>query len=91
MLKDGAAMRAGLDLGDELVALDGKRLDAVHFDRGFESRRAGDVVDVLVARHGVMKTVRVELDGPTLEKVSLVPDEQATEEQRAARRVWLGG
>jgi predicted metalloprotease with PDZ domain len=89
VLRGGAAQRAGVDPGDEIVAVAGHRVEGLSLDAGLRGRREGDAVDLLLARDGLMTQKRVVLDGARKERVKLVPREDATDAARAALAAWL--
>jgi predicted metalloprotease with PDZ domain len=88
VLRGGAAERAGLAAGDELVALDGwriKRIDDLSALRACERP-----MPLLAARDQRL----LELTLPAAQAsgaVTLVPEAQADAVGRARRQAWLGG
>jgi predicted metalloprotease with PDZ domain len=88
--RGGAAQRAGIDPGDEILAIGGRRLEGANVEGALHGRRAGEVVDVLISRDGRTHTKEVTLDPPRLDRVRLVAKESASNEQRAALAAWLG-
>lgn len=86
---DGAAWRAGVNAGDELLALDGMRIGS-----GLNSllRRytPGDEVELALFRDGELKTLSLTLD-PVLADHEINVDDVANETARRLRRAWLGG
>jgi predicted metalloprotease with PDZ domain len=88
-LRGSAAQRAGIDGGDEILAVGGKRVDA-GLDSVLAGKRPGEVVPVLISRDGRVQTCEVTLDPPRLDKIKLVASKDATEAQVALRRAWLG-
>lgn len=88
--RGSAAFHAGVDPGDELVAIGGARIEGTSLDAALRGRKPGDVVDVLVARDGRMTTRQAKLDPPRDAKVKLVPAAGATEAVRARFAAWLG-
>ena len=89
-LRGSAAKRAGIDGGDEIIAIGGKRVEAGGLDAALSGRRPAETVPVLVARDGLIHTCEVVLDPPRLDKVKVVPNKGASEAQVALRRAWLG-
>ncbi len=89
-LRGCAAQRAGIDAGDELIALGGKRVDGTGLDAALFGKHAGDEVEVIVGRDARVLALRLVLDGPRLDKVKLTLAKDATAEQTAFRRAWLG-
>ncbi len=87
--RGGAAHRAGVDPGDELISIDGRRVDSTSLDSALAGKNAGDRVEVIVSRDGRTHTLSLDLDGARLDKVRLVPNKDATPEQIALRAAWL--
>ncbi|HEY1955590.1 MAG TPA: PDZ domain-containing protein, partial [Polyangiaceae bacterium] len=90
VLRGCAAQRAGIDANDEIIALGGRRIDGSGLDGALFGKHAGDEVDVLVGRDGRVLALRVVLDGPRLDKVKIVLSKDATADELAFRRAWLG-
>ena len=90
VMRGCAAQRAGLDAGDEIIAVGGRRVDASNLDSVLFNKHQGDKVQVLVGRDGRVLTLECTLDGPRLDKIKIVPKKDATESQLAFRKSWLG-
>jgi len=88
--RDGAAWRAGLDAGDEIVAVGGARVEGASVEVTLRGRAPGDTVDVVLARDGRLLTRRVTLDPPRHDRVKLVADRDAPPAARDAFTAWLG-
>ncbi len=91
VLRGGAAERAGLAAGDELIALDGWRLRRL--DDAIRLARPGGRSELLVSRDQQMLTL--PLDWPdaaaTPGAVNLGIDAKASRSVAALRKSWLGG
>jgi predicted metalloprotease with PDZ domain len=88
--RDAAAWRAGIDPGDELIAVGGARIDGAGVDAALKGRAPGDAVDVLVAREGRVLSRRVVLDAPRHDRVKLVASRDALPAARSAFTAWMG-
>jgi len=88
--RGAAAQRAGIDPGDEIVAIAGRRVEGTNVDAAIGRAQAGESVDVLVARDGRTLVRAVTLDPPRRDRVRLVQLDDATPEARAAFVAWLG-
>ncbi|WP_259703235.1 MULTISPECIES: M61 family metallopeptidase [Synechococcales] len=82
------AQRAGLSVGDELLAIDTRRL-----------RQPEDLAALLVAerpqsltvsRRGCLRQLTLLSEAPTVDRWTLVPDPAASAETLARRSAWLG-
>jgi predicted metalloprotease with PDZ domain len=89
--RGGAAQLGGVDPGDELVAIAGRRIEGGAVDAALAPRAPLEDVDVTVARDGALLTLRVRLEESGPDKVRLVPTSSATEAERALGASWLGG
>ncbi|MEM6925893.1 MAG: PDZ domain-containing protein [Myxococcota bacterium] len=87
VLRDGPAWRAGLHVGDEILALDGERAES---DLGGIVERCADRACELVrSREGRVETLRITpevLPG----SITVAVDEGASPLARRRRRTWLG-
>jgi predicted metalloprotease with PDZ domain len=86
---DGPAEAAGLYAGDELLAIDGARVDAVRLSARLAERPAGMTVRATVFRRDELLEIPVTLGEPPTESAAIVPIEGATPEQAALREAWL--
>jgi predicted metalloprotease with PDZ domain len=87
--RDGAAWRAGVDPGDELLAVGGLRIEGTAVDAALRGRTAGETVDVLVARDGRIVSKAATLDPARTERVKLVAARDASPAAREAFAAWL--
>ncbi len=88
---DGSpAARAGLYADDDLVALDGTRVDASGLIARTEEKKAGDRVRVTVFRRDRLLDVDVTLDPKPLDAVYIARTENPTDAQKRAYKLWLG-
>ena len=62
VVKGGPADKAGLQAGDRIVSVDGSEV-ATQSDLGtlMQNHKAGDAIEITVARGGQMQTVNVTL------------------------------
>ncbi len=89
--RDSAAWHAGLNVDDEIIAVNNNRLDnqGREMDQVLAYGKIGDVLNILVARDGLIKEIPVTLQAS--DKVSYLIErlESATEEQRRLGDIWL--
>jgi len=90
VLDGSPAMEAGLYADDEIVALDGNKVDAPTLVTRCEEKRPGDRVKVTVFRRERLTEVPVTLAAKPADAVYLARIERPTEEQKASYRGWLG-
>ncbi len=86
---DGPAEAAGLYAGDELIALDGVRIDATRLAARLAERPPGATVRATVFRRDELVDIPVTLGEPPAETAAIVPLENATPAQAALREAWL--
>ena len=86
---DGAAWRAGVNAGDELLALDGERIGG-GLDSLLRRYTPGDEVELALFRDSALETLFLTLD-PVLADHAIGIDESAGDRARELRRNWLGG
>jgi predicted metalloprotease with PDZ domain len=85
----GAAERAGLAAGDQLVALDGLKASVETLRVILERRAAGDRLRVHAFRRDEIGEYTVELAAPPLDTCYLVLQDKAPEEAIARRVRWM--
>lgn len=83
----GPAWRAGVNAGDELLALNQERIGD-GLDALLRRYEPGDAVALTLFRGGVLKTLKVTLD-PRLAPHELTVDEAANQPSSALRSAWL--
>jgi predicted metalloprotease with PDZ domain len=91
VVRDSSAWRAGVDAGDELVAIAAARLEGTNVEAALRGRAPGEEVELVLARDGRMVTVRAVLDAPRHDKIKLRANPDAPAAARDALAAWLGG
>ena len=86
---DGAGWNAGVNAGDELLALDGHRIGSA-LTSLLRRYAPGDEVELTVFRDGKLKTLNLKLD-PVLAAHQISVDQFADERALELREAWLGG
>lgn len=84
------AFEAGLNVDDEIIALDGFRVGPDQLEARLEHYRPQQRVAVLVARRGELLPIEVILGTEPTRRWSLEARPDATPEQQARLRAWLG-
>jgi predicted metalloprotease with PDZ domain len=90
VLDGSPAMDAGLYADDEVVALDGYKVDAAGLISRCEDRRPGDTVKVTIFRRDKLLEVPVVLGAKPADAFYLAKVESPTAAQKAAYEAWLG-
>ncbi len=91
VLADSPAAAAGLYADDEIIAIDGYRVDAATWlGRLQDNHRAGDEVTLTVFRRDELRSVRATVGSAPADTCYLQPLPAPTPEARAAYEAWLG-
>ncbi len=90
VFEGGSSYGSGLSANDELIAVDGYRIDAELLNKFLRGKKRGDKINVLIARKGIISLIQVELKKP-LPKYKLQPDSKPGKRQKAFFVKWLYG
>ncbi|HYP00074.1 MAG TPA: PDZ domain-containing protein [Pyrinomonadaceae bacterium] len=83
------AYNQGITFGDQIVALDGLRVNSTTFNARLEEKKPGDEARVTVFRLDELRTFTIKLGGRAEENYRIVPLAQQTPEQRRLFDGWL--
>ncbi len=89
-LDGGPAVQAGLYANDQLVALDGFRVDAASLKDRLAAKRVGDAAPFTIFRRDVLRQVVVTLGERPVEKLKIAPIADAGDGEKAAYAAWMG-
>ena len=89
VLSDGPAYAAGVVLGDEIVAVNGRRVSASQFDECIELLEPGDTVTLHIIRRDELRTLSFKLAGKPNGRWTVVHMKDPTDSQKAAYQSWL--
>ncbi|MEW6497997.1 MAG: M61 family metallopeptidase [Cyanobacteriota bacterium] len=81
---------AGVDAGDELLAIDGWRVTAEQLSDRIKDYKVGDTIQVSVFHQDELCTVPVTLQAAQPNRYLIVPVEKPTEVQKQNYSGWLG-
>jgi predicted metalloprotease with PDZ domain len=90
VVRGGAGQKGGVDTGDELIAVDGRRIEPGAIDQAMWGCEPGRDVELLVSHEGRIALRRVTLDEARAERAKLVVRPDATPAERARFAAWLG-
>lgn len=90
VLDGSPAAAAGVYADDEVVALDGYRVDAAGLLARCEDKRPGDTVALTVFRRDRLLELKIPLGTKPADAAYLAKVERPTDAQKAAYRAWLG-
>jgi predicted metalloprotease with PDZ domain len=91
VLRGRPGHRAGLDAGDEIVSVGGRRVEGGKVDAAMVGRPPGSTIELLVSRDGVLRTIQATLDAPAAERVRISLADGASSTQRSLLEGWLHG
>jgi predicted metalloprotease with PDZ domain len=83
------AWRAGVSAGDELLALDGLRVDAMSIGARLQEKAPGSTASLTVFRRDELLTLPLAVESGPPTRLSLRPVDQPTPEQHAILEDWL--
>ena len=89
--RDSAAWKAGLNVNDELIAINNHRIEinGKALDYILGNSKSGDIVNILISRDGLIREIPVELIPSSKKSYSIQRLAAATEEQRRLGNIWL--
>jgi predicted metalloprotease with PDZ domain len=79
----------GLNTGDQMVALDGQRVNQQSFLARLAEKQAGDTLNLTIFRDDELRTLTVKLGKRTVTDYRIFPVKQPTPEQIRLYRAWL--
>jgi predicted metalloprotease with PDZ domain len=83
------AFGAGVDIGDEIVALEGGRVTAAGLTERLKDFKAGDSIRLTVFRNDTLRDFVLKLEKPSVTPYRIHESEQMTPAQRAILDGWL--
>lgn len=89
--RGSAAWDAGLNVNDELIAINGSRLDVAGREMEFilEQAKEEDIIDILIARDGRIRTIHSPLRRNNKQLWSIQPKSDASSAEKALGKIWL--
>jgi predicted metalloprotease with PDZ domain len=85
-----AAYEQGLNARDQIVALDGMRVNQQSFLARLAEKRPGDTINLTLFRDDDLRTLPIKLGAQVVEDFRLLPVKQPTPEQKRQYRAWIG-
>ncbi len=86
--RDGPAFSAGIMPGDELIGIEGFRVDEKIFKNMMENSSPNEQWRLTISRYGKIKEIIVVLAKRPLEKIELLPLDTPTIEQKQLFEAW---
>jgi len=89
VLSDGPAYTAGVVLGDEIVAINGRRISASQFDEWIGLLQPDDTVTLKIIRRDELRTVSFKLAAKPNGRWTVSRMKDPADSQKAAYQSWL--
>jgi len=83
------AFLAGLNLNDEIIAVESRRISSNSLTKELEQFKAGDIVELLTARRGKLRVAKIQLASQKSETWNLNKRKQSTDLQKQNLKLWL--
>jgi len=87
--REGSAYESGLNVNDEIIAIDGYRILKNELSIVLNSRKIGDRVSILIARDGLIKEIQVELLKSTTKRLNLSFRNSIIKEEKQNFGTWI--
>ena len=87
---DTPAYDQGLNAGDQIIALDGVRVNQQSMQARLMERRPGAILNLTIFRHDELRPIAIKLGGRVPPDYRVLPVRQPTPEQTRQYRLWLG-
>lgn len=88
VLRNAPGWKYGLNVNDEIVAIDGYRVSG-DISQFVNSKDAGDILNILISRDGIMRELKVTLEPYSTKSFRLEKVSKPDEIQLAIMRKWL--
>lgn len=86
-----AAYDQGLNAGDQVVALDGMRVNQQSFLARLSEKRPGDTLNLTLFRDDDLRVMPIKLGTRVVPDYRILPVKQPTPEQTKQYKAWIGG
>jgi len=83
------AYNSGLNVDDEIIAVNNYRVDKNLFDNIIKNSTADSVLDFLISRDGKLMNIKVKLEVNTVKKFNIVDLDIVSDKQRMVYNKWL--
>lgn len=89
VIRDGAAWKDGLNVNDEIIAIDNYRMSMSTLNKYIDMKKPNDKISVTISRDNILKTIEVTLLGNVQNSFKLSEMKNADEKALANRKKWL--
>ena len=87
--RGNSAYKHGINVNDEIIAIDNYRIADNDLTTIVKHHKAGDEIVITVSRDGIMMDIRVTLSKDTKVNYRIVPIKSPTEKQQLIYKKWL--
>lgn len=89
--RDSAAWRGGLNVDDEILAVNDLRVDPAGrtMEHILTTSAVGESVDILISRDGRLKSIPIQLQYANKKSYNIQRNENASEQERRLGNIWL--
>jgi predicted metalloprotease with PDZ domain len=87
VVRDGAAWFAGLNVNDEILAINGERVENI--ENYLQESKIGDTLQVMLNRDGLLHTIQVQLMEDKTKAGQIVPMKNISEKQQKVFKKWM--
>lgn len=84
-----SAYNSGLNVHDEIIAIDGYRLKNNNKEKLIQNRNEGDVMQVTIARDNIIRTIPVTMIKATKHHFTLIQKDKPTKQQTKSYNNWM--
>jgi len=85
-----AAYKYGLNVNDEILGIDGKRLGVGLINQYINKKKVGDKINLLIARDGLIRNLDIVLGDNNSISYQIAVVDNPTEKQRRIFNKWIG-
>ncbi len=89
VIRNTPAYKCGLNVNDEIVAINGYRINKTVYDKILSTSSAGDTLNIMVSRGGIIKSFKVELEKNKNSEYVLRRIDNPSGEQDMVFKKWL--
>ena len=89
VLRGSSAYESGLNVNDEIIAVNGFRLQKNELKSVMSTKYVGDTIQVLISRDGIIREMDVVLRESNTLKTSIFPPGDIKKEKRVNFRTWI--
>jgi predicted metalloprotease with PDZ domain len=83
-----SAALAGLNAEDEILAINGYRMNA-QWEKSLFDKKTGEEIEVIVSRYGIIRNFNIELQSSEKKNYTIHFDKKPSSEQLLVRKAWL--